>query len=698
MKRQNNLSLNKNSYTEWDEGIFIILIAIIVILPVIFYRYSIPNFAPIKELSLQICVVLSLTMWALKMITTESIYWQESSLDKPIFLYLLVGCLSLIWSINIYQSILAIPLFIAGPLLFYIITNSIQQQKKIEGLLLILIIVGLVMGIYGILQYFGIDFNFWKGNIERQKVMGLFGNVNYFAEYLILPIALTIGISLSKKKIFNRLFLFSALAVMGTTLFLTFTRGSYLAIAVTIPVIISFYYRSTSTEPDKQYYKKIVLLFLLLVIVALAIIYIPHPLNKDSTPLGKLRQRVTIENITFGGSTLRRVAIWKFTWMMIEDYPILGSGVGTYDYHTLKYQAEFFARGNNRDIYPHGKAAQAHNEYLQLWSELGIIGLLVFLWLIVSYYRNILKYLSKIKDEEKAITIGLTGGVTAVLVDALFGFPLQLAASISLFWLFIGLTICQINIALKSKKDTMPIEKDNHNNKKEILEDVQKKNSFYRQPIKKGIAYFIVVVLMIVCILFLIRPFIARIYYYHGNDLITKVNKNNEAIELYKKGLKMNPWLGELYYNIGLNLSARRLITPALEYYHKTEKFMDDHYLPRNIASLYLSRKEYDKAIPYLEKAIKYHQDKKSMVTYQLEVGNIYFTLKDYQNALRHFNDVIESNPNSVEGYYGRAGVYINQGKKDEAIDALKKVIEMAPESKLAGYAKTMLTKLEIEP
>jgi hypothetical protein len=173
----------------------------------------------------------------------------------------------------------------------------------------------------GILQYFGIDFRFWKGNIGRQKVMGLFGNVNYFAEYLILPLSLTIGLILSKNKIFSKFFLLLALLAMSLTLFFTFTRGSYLAIAITIPVMLFLYFKSAKNEQGKKFYIKIVLLFLLLTIIALAIIYIPHPLNKKGTTLGKLRSRVTIEALTSGSSTLRRIAIWKCTWMMIKDYP-----------------------------------------------------------------------------------------------------------------------------------------------------------------------------------------------------------------------------------------------------------------------------------------------------------------------------------------------------------------------------------------
>ena len=694
MNQKRSLVLNQRKSYKWDEGIFIILTILIVIPPIIFYPYSTPAFAPIKDLLFQTLVLLGLTIWVLKIITSKSISWQASCLGKPVFLYLLWGCLSLFWSVNIYNSVLALPLFLAGPILFFIIINSIREQKTIDRLILIIIIVGLCFGIYGILQYLGIDFKFWAGNVRRQRVMGLFGNVNYFAEYLILPLSLTIGLILTKNKIFNKFFLLLALLAMGLTLLFTFTRGSYLAIVIAIPVMLLLYFTSAVTEQTKKLYKKIILIFLLLIIIAIALIYIPHPLNRKGTTLGTLKSRVTIETLTSSSSILRRVAIWKCTWMMIEDYPILGSGLGTYAYHTLKYQADFFAIGNNRDIYPHGKAVQAHNEYLQLWSELGIIGLLFFLWIILAYYKNIFINIGKIGEKQRAITIGLAGGITTVLIDAIFGFPLQLAASISLFWMFLGLSICQINIALQGKREIISNERRTGKNQKSAVEDNKKKISILENKAIKGMAYTIVIALMIICILFLTRPFVARVYYYYGDDLITKTNKNNEAIELYKKGIRMNPWLGELHYSIGVDLLKRGFGIPALEYLHQAEKFMDFHHLPQSIAYLYLSRNNYDKAIPYFEKAIKYQSNRKDMLPFQIQLANIYLAINDYQKAEQHLIDAIKYNPKSAEAHYGLANVYMGQNKNEEAIIALERVIEIAPQSEFADNAKTMLIEL----
>ncbi len=699
MNEKNNLvSTKPDRNTKWNEIIFIILAALAAVLPLIFFDHSVPPFIPIKDLSLQLLSLLGLTVWIIKMIYTESICWRSNSLDIPLFLYLLWGCLSLIWSINIYNSILTFPLFLAGPIIFFIIINSVREQKNIDKLLLIILNIGLCTSIYGILQYFGIDFRVWMRDIDRLKMIGFFGNVNYFAEYLIFLLSLSIGLILSKNKPYNKFFLFLAMLSMGLTLLFTFTRGSYLAMTVAIPMMLLLYVKSVGNEQTKKRYKKTILCFILLAIIALAVIYIPSPLNRQDTILGKLRSRVTIESLTSGESALRRIATWKFTQMMIEDYPILGSGLGTYAYHTLKYQAEFFAIGNNRDIYPHGKAVQAHNEYLQLWSELGIVGLLLFLWIIIAYYRNVFINIRKINEKQQAIIIALTGGVTAVLIDAIFGFPLQLATSISLFWMFLGLSTCQISIALQDKKVITYNDKRTGKNKKSIVEDNKKTISILENKTIKVIACTTVIVLTIICFLSLTRPFIARVYYYYGDELITRINKYNEAVSFYKKGIRMNPWLGDLYYKIGINQSARRQNTLALEYFHKAEKYMDDHYLPQHIAYLYLRLQEYDKAIPYFEKAIRYQPSKEGIPPLQIQLGNIYLEQKDYKNAKQYFNDVIVNSANSADAYYGLALVYSEQGKKEQTIELLEKVIELEPEGKLAEDVRTMLTKLKLEP
>jgi len=135
-------------------------------------------------------------------------------------------------------SVKEFPLLLAGPFLYFVVINNINDERQINRILNVVIVIGSLFGIYGILQYQGIDLSFWKGNVGRQAVFGLFGNVNYglfgnvnyFAEYLIaiLPLAASLFlVTPFKSNKFRKLLLFIGILAMGGSLLLTFTRGSY---------------------------------------------------------------------------------------------------------------------------------------------------------------------------------------------------------------------------------------------------------------------------------------------------------------------------------------------------------------------------------------------------------------------------------------------------------------------------------------
>jgi len=378
--------------------------------------------------------------WAIKMISREEIKFTPTPLNLPIISFIAICTLSLIWSNTFFTSLKELPLFLIGPLLYFVIVNNIRDKKQISRLLGVAILVGTVFGIYGIFQYNGIDFSFWVNNIGRHHVFGLFGNVNYFAEYLIVPLPLAISLFFVTKNRNRKILLLIGILAMGTTLMLTFTRGSYLAIGIS-SIFMFFLFLLSKGKSFIKENKKLFMIILIVIIVAVSLFIIPTPLNKSGTAISKIKGRVSISVLMNEFSSGRRITIWKFTGMMIKDHPILGSGIGTYKYNTLRYQAKFFEQGDNRSIYPYGFADKAHNEYLQLWAELGTIGLAIFLWLIIAYFNYGIRYLKREEDEQKqGIMIGLMGAVAAVLVDGIFGFPLHLPATIVLFWLAIGLT------------------------------------------------------------------------------------------------------------------------------------------------------------------------------------------------------------------------------------------------------------------
>jgi len=697
--QQKETNVIRQNQSFWTNAIEASIIALVVLVPIVFYPYCRTVFIPAKELIAEILVLLALMFWCLKMINREEIKFISTPLNFPILSFIAICVASLIWSNSFFVSLKELPLFLAGPLLYFVITNNISDEHQIRRILNVLLIVGSVFGLYGILQYNGIDFSFWIRNIGRQQVFGLFGNVNYFAEYLIVPLPLAISLFFATRNRTHKILLLVGILAIGGSLILTFTRGSYLAIGISL-IFMFFLYLASRGKGFIKENKKIFIFILALIILITFLFAIPNPLNKPGTVISKIKGRISISQFTKGSSLKRRKAIWGFTGMMIKDRPFMGLGIGTYKYNSLKYQAKFFEQGQNRSLYPHGFATKAHNEYLQLWAELGIVGLGIFIWLIICYFNCGIKFLKKIKDDYKqGIIIGLMGAVVAVLVDGIFGFPLHLPATIILFWMALGLTVAFGESEKDGKKPEIVLGNFNRENKK----DKEKQDKKTRENNKQSnisrftpLLYILIIFLTIFLCVTVSRPFIARVYWYYANEKIKKENWN-EAIRIDEKALRWDPYLGELYYDIGKILQNKELYGIAIKYFDKATKYIDSHNLPRDIAYNYLNRGLLDKGVAKLKQAISYQKTEKSMVPLYTDLGNNYMRAGRYKPAEIAFKNALKINPKYVKAHYGLAGAYLRQNKLEEGQEELEKVIELAPDSQEANYARDTIQKIAQE-
>ncbi len=667
------INLSNHSSSFYTKAIEATIIGLIILVPIIVHPRCITVFGPAKEFTFEALVIIGLMFWVLKRINKEENRFTSTPLNLPILSFIAICVFSLIWSNSFFVSLKELPLFLAGPLLYFIIVNNVRGEKQINRIIGTVVLIGTAFGIYGIFQYNGIDFSFWRGNVARYRVFGFFGNPGYFAGYLILPLSLAISLFFASKDRNRKILFLIGILAMGTTIMLTFTRSSYPALGVSLIFMFALFLLSRGKKSIKEN-KKIFISLLVVIILAASIFIIPNPLNKPGTAISQIKGRVSITrltNIFFSG---RRIAIWKFTWMMIRDHPILGSGIGTFKYNDLRYQAKFFDQGDNRSIYPYGLAEQAHNEYLQLWAELGTIGLAIFLWFIIAYFNYGIRYLKREKDKQKqGIMIGLMGAVVAFLIDSFIWFPLHLSANVSLLWLFIGLTMV---IGLEKNAGSA---------------GKSKRNNIYKF---KPVLYIVIILLTAFLCITVARPFVACTYWYYGDREVYNQNYG-KAIKMYESGLKWDPYLGVLYYNLGAFFMRPDLYDTALTNFEKSAKYFDYHSLPQNLATIYLAKGELDKAIVEFKRAISYQQSVQIMPPLYVELGNAYLQLERYEPAEAAFKDALKIDANYAVAHYGLANTYLKQNKIEEALVKLKKVIELAPDSEEAKYAQDTIQKIE---
>jgi putative inorganic carbon (HCO3(-)) transporter len=127
---------------------------------------------------------------------------------------------------------------------------------------------------------------------------------------------------------------------------------------------------------------------------------------------------------------LLRESIWKDTLKLIRTQPIFGSGLGTFETHYTRHQT--IAVTNLVD--------HAHNDYLQLTAELGLVGAaLVFALIFTAWGRMIVSFRRAGRNRDRYLLLGCAGGVLAILFHSLADFNLQLPANTMVFAVLLGL-------------------------------------------------------------------------------------------------------------------------------------------------------------------------------------------------------------------------------------------------------------------
>ena len=123
-------------------------------------------------------------------------------------------------------------------------------------------------------------------------------------------------------------------------------------------------------------------------------------------------------SVGFADKTLNsRLFLWKSTLSIIRENPVFGTGVASWQWMHPKYR--------NPQVRTH--TDYAHNDYLNLLSDYGVVGFGLMLWVFVAFFRQAVKTSdARLPSEERSWTVGAVVGVTAVLVHSILDFNLHI--------------------------------------------------------------------------------------------------------------------------------------------------------------------------------------------------------------------------------------------------------------------------------
>lgn len=317
--------------------------------------------------------------------------------------------------------------------LFVVSVNVFRKRERIGSALRWIVLFGFALSIFGIVQRLS-----WNGRIfwvfpvdPEASPFGPFVNHNHFAAFLAMLVPVATGMLMDEARRlsysttarsstfaihgpepFARLLLAAfVVAVMAGALVLSASRGAVLALGAAFLL----YGGALLVQRRVSRPEALVAVVLLVASVALSAWLGVGPLAQKLKAIGETDTEPSL---------LSRVVGWQWTMSIVGDFPLLGTGLGTF--------AEAW-----KHYYPPGTSAvwhEAHNDYLQLLSETGALGFVIFVAALAIFaWKYMLPGILSSRRSEPYTVHGIVAGLMAVALHSIVDFPLQINACAVLF-------------------------------------------------------------------------------------------------------------------------------------------------------------------------------------------------------------------------------------------------------------------------
>lgn len=407
-------------------------------------RILIPLFIIVSHLSMNETSVLLRAFFYLLVIILSSITIVELRKNKSRIkitipeMLLFSFILYLIFN-NIFRSTFFVNHYLHKYLTLFLLYYVFKIFYKNDDQILKYILYGLyatftIELIFGFSQFLGLS-----SNLDSKFVLGgLFGNPGAFAGYLAVLSPFLMVVVFYNKQLFkseNFQYITIFLLFCSTILIIVSnSRGAWIAFIIGVGYVLFEKYRIGRYLSEKvksataRILTSIVLFFTILVISIVLYNYKPQ-------------------------SAFGRLFIWKVSKTMAMEKPLFGKGFGSFSADFSKVQANYFLnnKGTSNEIQVADYVTCAYNDFLEMFIESGIIGLLLFVSIL--YFTLSKKYNSKTSKYH----ISAKSSLISLLALSMVSYPFQLMPNILLLviYLFIIFNTGQyksISISLKHNK------------------------------------------------------------------------------------------------------------------------------------------------------------------------------------------------------------------------------------------------------
>lgn len=432
-----------NGLAPFWQALFMVPVVLVCILPPFIAPYGVKfGYTPDLHISsyAQVVGLFSLSLFALTRLKHPQLGLPRSAIFLPVVLFVAWAALSTLWARSPYHSIMDTfdwtNALMGGLLVLWIV----KDMGKVRILLACIATGSFLMATLGVGQYlFALD-------LVPQFIApgGTFNNKNMFGQFVIITAPTLFVFFLVSRRAWAYWLLTPVLAVTLGAIFYSYSRGTWLALTVQVVVttlLLTYLRARFGFNPFPTWSKKIAAVVLLAMVAGMAYLTPQMFIERDEAMAvssavsphafsGKTGYGagVDIAGQGVGASGHIRLAMWGNSLYMIWDHFLLGVGLGNWTVEYDAYQSKFTQDPKMLGNFYH---ANAHNDYVEIFAELGVIGFGLFLWILYCLFHIIKRILVSFRPES-IYMVGLIIGLSGTATNALSSFPLKQPTTIML--------------------------------------------------------------------------------------------------------------------------------------------------------------------------------------------------------------------------------------------------------------------------
>ncbi len=324
--------------------------------------------------------------------------------------------------------------------LIYLCVNLLDTPEKILQVMRVIAVSTFLVACYGFYQWSIHDYGalFWLVNPRldtslahyrdtfwpwRNRIISVLTSEMELGHYfnMCLPFAVALWLMEGRRRLSSKWLVFTFAMLAG--LLLTFTFGSWLALAAALGVFVFFL--------DRKRRWKLVAGFLIVLLVS--VLLLAGPL------LPVVETKYSGEQIgSFAWDVFTRLKAWAFAFNTWRSHPLLGVGIGSYQ--VLSADSDWIGVG------PIGAGSTPHETFLYLLAESGLVGFVSTMAVLIGTIRNNLR----LRHIPQFALIGLALAFS-VAVNLVGGFsddsPFVGPHTSYLLWLVVGMSEALLNLS-----------------------------------------------------------------------------------------------------------------------------------------------------------------------------------------------------------------------------------------------------------